>query len=103
MRSIGKISSSRVTIRGSRFGFNNATRRGGVIAITGGQVDIEQTDIYNNTAEMGGVVSACVSEIHVQKELLIIDDPTNPQLWLCTFYDTSLRSKVKAAPCHKSP
>ena len=70
MRSVGKIGSSRVTIRESMFSFNNAivTRRGGVIAITGGQVDIEQTEIYNNKAEMEGVVyiSACISEVKVQ-------------------------------------
>ena len=86
MRSLGRSGYSQIAIRGSRFGFNNATRRGGVIAVTGGQVDLQEPQIYNNTAESGGVVSACISEVKVQTKLMIVDDPTNPQL--CTFYDT---------------
>ena len=86
MRSVGKSGSSKVTARGSRFGFNNASGRGGLTAITGGQVDLQESQIYNNTAESGGVVSACISEVKVQMELWVMDEPTNPQL--CIFYDT---------------
>ena len=86
MRSVGKSGSSQIIAGESMFGFNNATKRGGVIAITGGEVDIENSQFYNNTAEAGGVVSACISEIKVQMEMWVMDDPSNPQL--CTFYDT---------------
>ena len=86
MRSAGKSGNCQIAIVRSRFGFNNAARRGGVIAITGGRIDLQKMEIYNNTAESGGVVSACISEVKVQTKLRITDDPTNPQL--CTFYDT---------------
>ncbi len=86
IRSVGKSGSSQVIAEESMFGFNNATKRGGVIAITGGQVGIEKSQFYNNTAELGGVISACISEIKVQMKLRVMDDPSNPQL--CTLYDT---------------
>ena len=69
MRSVGKSGSSQIIAGESTFGFNNATKRGGVIAITGGVVDIENSQFCNNTAEAGGVVSACISEIKVQMEM----------------------------------
>ena len=94
---MGKSGNSQLTIRESRVGFNNASRRGEVIAVTGGQVDVsEETVIYNNIAGMGDVVSACVSEIHIQGALLITDDPSNPQL--CNYYDVSARIKFKPTP-----
>ena len=90
MRSVGKSGISQFTASWSTFGVNNAARRGGVIAITGGQVDLEESLIYDNGAESGGVVSACISEVKVQTStrLLVMDDPANPQL--CAFYDTDI-------------
>ena len=102
MRSVGK--SSKVSARWSTFGFNDATRRGGMIAVTGGRVDIQESQFYNNTAESGGVVSACISEVKVQMTLWVMDDPTNPQL--CSFYNTGEKlflqslSKVTTSPRH---
>ena len=93
IKSLGKRGSSQLTIRESRFSFNNATRRGGMIAVIGGQVDIsEETLINNNTAATGDIISTSISEIHIQNELVITDDPINPQL--CTFYDTNERRKT---------
>ena len=78
---------SHVTISQSTFGFNNATNRGGVIAILGSTLEIDGADIFENTAELGEVISACNSDVTVTNpEFLASQDPIYS---FCTLYNGS--------------
>lgn len=65
---------------------NGATDRGGAIAIARSTVMIRETNIYNNTAELGEVISACSSNITISSDdgLIARSDPNYP---FCVLYD----------------
>ena len=75
---------SQVTIERSSCGYNSAENRGGVVAIAGSNLVIDETNIINNTARLGGAISACSSNVTVSSELAGTEDPTSS---LCTLYD----------------
>lgn len=75
---------SQVTIERSSCGYNSAENRGGVVAIAGSNLVIDETNIINNTATLGGAISACSSNVTVSSELAGTEDPTSS---LCTLYD----------------
>ena len=78
---------SYVTVSQSTFGFNNATNRGGVIAIVGSTLEVNGASIFENTAELGEVVSACNSNVTITNpELLASQDPIYT---FCSLYDSS--------------
>ena len=80
-------SGSRLGINDSSFSFNEANQRGGVLAIAGSEVNINQTTVYNNTAALGGVISACNSVVAVPEKLTASEDPAQPGNFQCTLYD----------------
>ncbi|MCG8627034.1 MAG: hypothetical protein MJE68_34170, partial [Proteobacteria bacterium] len=47
----------------SQLGFNRAEKRGGVISINGSSLLIGETHIFNNSADMGAVISACSANV----------------------------------------
>ena len=52
--------------------------------ILGSSLEITETDISNNTADAGAVVSACNSDVTVSEQLLTSTDPVYS---VCTLYD----------------
>ena len=78
---------SQVRISDSIFGFNSAGDRGGVIAIVGSMLEINNSNSYNNTADLGGVISACNSEILVSSEEFEVFVTPDPIHQVCTLYD----------------
>ena len=78
---------SHVTVSQSTFGFNMASYRGGIIAIIGSTLEVNGTSIFENTAELGEVVSACISNVTITNpDLLAIQDPIYS---FCSIYDSS--------------
>ena len=86
---IGRVN-SRVTISQCVFTYNEAHDRGGVAALIGSSLylDVNRTHIFNNTARLGGIISACNSEVNVGAgELFMSEDPVYS---FCTLYDGDL-------------
>ncbi len=87
---IGRVNSrvnSRVNISECVFSFNNASDRGGVAALIGSSMFLElnKTSIFNNTAEYGGVISACNGVVIVMEDALFTSP--DPVYSFCTLYD----------------
>ena len=78
-------SGSQLDITDSNFSFNEASQRGGVLAIAGSELNINQTTFYNNTAALGGVISACNSIATVPEVLIASKGPWDD--FQCTLYD----------------
>ena len=75
---IGRPNSS-VSIDETIFDFNSAADRGGVIALIASSIfmEINRTNIFNNTAEFGGVMSACNSQVTLLEDRLFVTvDPS---------------------------
>ena len=86
---IGRVN-SRVTISQCVFTYNDASDRGGVAALIGSSlhIDVSRTHIFNNTARLGGIISACNSEVNVGAgELFMSADPVYS---FCTLYNGNL-------------
>ena len=75
---------SQVSIERSSCGHNSAVNRGGVVAIIGSNLVIDETNVFNNTARLGGAVSACNSDVTLPSELAGTEDSTTS---VCTLYD----------------
>ena len=74
---IGRVN-SRVTISQCVFTYNEASDRGGMAALIGSSlhIDVNRAHIFNNTARLGGIISACNSEVNVGAgELFMRADP----------------------------
>ncbi len=83
---LGRVN-SQVNIDESILSWNNAGDRGGVVAIIASSmfIEINRTNIFNNTASFGGMISACNSEVTVlEEELFVSEDPVYS---FCTLYD----------------
>ena len=87
---IGRPNSS-VSIDETIFDFNSAADRGGVIALIASSIfmEINRTNIYNNTAEFGGVMSACNSQVTLLDDSLVAT--VDPLLSFCTLYEGDIR------------
>ena len=81
---------SRVTISQCVFTYNEASDRGGMAALIGSSlyVDVNRTHIFNNTARLGGIISACNSEVNVGAGELV--KRADPVYSFCTLYDGDL-------------
>ena len=77
--------SSMNILQESQLGFNSATERGGVISINNSRVYIGDTRIFNNSADMGAVVSACNSFVTFYPSDLL-SRAKNPDFPNCAFY-----------------
>ncbi len=77
---------SEVSIRRSSCSYNHAVNRGGVLAIIGSNLIINETNVFNNTARLGGAVSACNSDVIVPSELAEIEDSTDSECVLYSGY-----------------
>ena len=86
---IGRVN-SRVTISQCVFTYNEASDRGGVAALIGSSlyVDVNRTHIFNNTARLGSIISACNSEVNVGAGELV--KRADPVYFFCTLYDGDL-------------
>ena len=83
---LGRVN-SQVSIDESILNWNDAGDRGGVVAIIASSmlIEINRTNIFNNTASFGGMISACNSEVTVlEEELFVSEDPVYS---FCTLYD----------------
>ena len=67
-------------------GFNNATR-GGFATVHGSSLEITTSNIFNNTAETGEVISACNSDISVSDQLITATDPVYS---VCTLFSGNI-------------
>ena len=79
--------SSQVKIRKGTFNYNVAADRGGIIAINGSTLLINGANVCNsnNTAHLGGVVSACNSKVRISHpKIPATPDPIHP---FCTLYN----------------
>ena len=95
------LSDSQVLIHDSTFGYNEARNRGGAIAIYGGALDIEDSNVYNNTARVGSVISACRDvnvSVNISDHLFVSMDHLHvfigiiqtPRKLNCVLYSTDL-------------
>ena len=80
---------SAVTFSNSNFSNNDATNRGGVISLAGSSLHINETNIYNNTANVGETISACSSAVTIYDDVSSNMDPNAPT---CTLYDIHIDS-----------
>jgi hypothetical protein len=78
---------SQVRIRQTTFGVNRAAGRGGAIAIAGSTLYINTASIYGNTAKLGGVASACKSNVKIANRK--VQNKPDPVYKYCTLYDSS--------------
>ena len=83
---VGRVN-SQVSIEECSFSFNDALVRGGVVALIGTSMTLELdgTSIFNNTAQFGGVISSCNSEVTVVGDELFTS--SDPVYSICTLYD----------------
>ena len=77
---------SQVRIQQTTFGVNHASGRGGAIAIAGSRLYINTASIYENTAKLGGVASACKSSVKISNRK--IRTKPDPIYKYCTLYDS---------------
>ena len=86
---IGRIGSN-VIVERSNFLWNHAADRGGAIVVLGSSMIVYDngTNIYDNTAFVGEVVSACSSQVSLP--VIAIQQP-DPNFLLCTAYDDDIR------------
>ena len=80
-----------VNIDETIFDFNSAGNRGGVISMVASSLymEINRTNIFNNTAQFGGVISACNSEVTLRGDsLIVIVDPLLP---FCKLYEGTVQ------------
>ena len=85
------LTDSQVTIFNSTIRFNQA-QRGGAVAIFRGSLEIENSNVFNNMADMGSVISACNgAEINVSDRLFVSIDPTRTTA-NCILYATEKMS-----------
>jgi hypothetical protein len=73
------------------FEFNSAGDRGGVISMIASSLymEINRTNIFNNTAQFGGVISACNSQVTLIGDSLIVT--VDPLLPFCKLYDGTVQ------------
>ena len=74
---------SQATVTESIISYNRAANRGGAFNVIGSSLNINGSNIYNNTADIGSVISACNSVVQVQ-ELNSSIDSTHPS---CELYE----------------
>ena len=87
-----------VSIDETIFDFNSAGDRGGVVAIIASSMfmEINRTNIFNNTAQFGGVISACNSQVTLlEHDLFVTVDPVLP---FCMLYEGDIRHFNITAP-----
>ena len=80
-----------VSIDETIFDFNSAGNMGGVVSMIASSmlIEINRTNIFNNTAQFGGVISACNSQVNpVGDSLFVTVDPLLP---FCKLYDGNVR------------
>ena len=67
-------------------GYNHAGKKGGTISIVGSTLVISDTSIYNNSAHLGRIISACNSDVILQAydKIVISRDPNTS---FCTYFD----------------
>ena len=83
----------KVRVCESSFVFNNATDRGGAFVILGSTLNITDTFINGNTANLGGAIGACNSEI-IPDESSDLFSITYPMYPLSTFYNDHVDVKT---------
>jgi predicted outer membrane repeat protein len=80
------IADSQVSIRRSSCSYNSAVHRGGALAIIGSDLIINETNVFNNTARLGGAISACNSDVTVPSELAETEDSADSECILYSGY-----------------
>ena len=89
------LSDSQVTIYDSTIGYNEAGIRGGAVAINGGMLMIEDSNVYNNTAKLGSVISACDgADINVNISDYLFVSVVRTLSKNCLLYSTELNSSA---------
>ena len=80
-----------VSIDETIFDFNSAGNRGGVISMVASSLYmlINRTNIFNNTAQFGGVISACNSEVTLRGDSLVVT--VDPLLRFCKLYEGTVQ------------
>ena len=84
---------SEVKVEESLFTFNGVDGRGGVFVILGSTLHINMTTMYNNTAGMGSIISACNSEITALGDELSVT--TDPIFSFCTSYSEGMPNEQR--------
>ena len=79
---------NQLNINQSTFSDNNATSRGGVIQVSESTVQITESNIFNNTADLGDAIHACDSVITFpDSQFSVSTDSSN-----CTFYNGNINN-----------
>ena len=79
------------------FDFNSAGDRGGVVAIIASSMlmEINRINIFNNTAQFGGVISARISQVTLLDDSLFV---TVAMIPFCMLYEGDIRHFNITAP-----
>ena len=87
-----------VSIDETIFDFNSAGDRGGVVAIIASSIltEINRTNIFNNTAQFGEVISACNSQVTLLDDGLFVT--VDSVLPFCTLYEGDIQNYNITAP-----
>ena len=85
---------SQANVTGSIISFNRAINRGGAFSLIRGLLNLTESNIYDNTADKGGAISACDSTVQVQG-LTSTVDTTQP---ICILYDGFVNSSNIVPP-----
>ena len=80
------------------FDFNSAGNRGGVISMVASSLYmvISRINIFNNTAQFGGVISACNSKVTQRGGSLVVTE--DPRLPFCKLYDGTVQHDYITPP-----
>ena len=90
-------SGSLVQLYGNSFTANTAVDRGGVVAVFGSAINITNTNMQNNMARSGDVISACNSD-DMNNILIDLNEQIDPQHAVCTLYDGSVQDFPEPFP-----
>ena len=79
---------SSVIIDHTQLGFNSAAKNVGVVSINGSTLSIDNSPIFNNSADLGAVITACTSDVFFfpLNMLYQYSDPNFPN---CLLYDVT--------------
>ena len=81
-----------MTVERSNLLQNHAADRGGAIAVFGSSVTIYYgTNVFDNTANVGQVISACSSQISLP---IVAVRRSDPNFLSCTAYDNDIRFSI---------
>ena len=86
---------SYVRVERCTFSINHATDRGGAITIFGSTIEIRETNMYDNSADLGEAISSCNSNV-----ITSIPGRSDVKFSSCSYYDAALTYTILTSHQH---